>query len=520
MRISRVVLASAAAAALVGGALAATPSAAVVEVPEKCIESVPDPGTTAPVSICYTLFKPAAASADNRVPLILHSHGWGGSRATAESGEVKAFVDQGFGVLSFDQRGFGDSGGKAHVENPDVEGQDVQRLVDEVAALPWVAKQRRNDPVIGAIGGSYGGGYQFVGAFSELRDKGFTRFDALAPEITWWDLKESLAPAEVARTEWLAALYAMGNVSAAHTDTVHKGFAYGSATGQWPNGPVAEAGGFDLDAFFEKNGPAWHVSQGRKLDIPVAFGQGVTDTLFNLNQGLKNYANALTPKARKKSIFIGYNGGHVLPTVFPPGVGSGGDPCSAAYGQDVNNDGEIDFLDVSLRFMLENLKGIATGLTGHGVYQLSTASGTCVTTGSVTPDTAIELGTVATTTAAGAPVAYKLTDGPITVAGAPRLDALVTALGADTRAFFGLAIGTSPADAKLVQNQTMPWRELLPTPGTQRTIELPAVAVEVPAGQSLFLLVSPIADMYAGHGSRTPGAMVLQNARLTLPVVQ
>ena len=57
-----------------------------------------------------------------------------------------------------------------------------------VAQLPWVKKDRPGDPRLGAIGGSYGGGYQFLGAFEELRLHGRPIFDALAPEITWHDL--------------------------------------------------------------------------------------------------------------------------------------------------------------------------------------------------------------------------------------------------------------------------------------------------------------------------------------------
>ena len=169
---------------------------------------MPEPGTTTPVRICYSLFKPAGASSAH-VPLIFHSHGWGGSR-TKDPAAFKSWLDAGYGVLSFDQRSFGESTGVAHVMNPDLEGRDVVRLVDFVAWLDWVTKQRPGDPLIGAIGGSYGGGYQFAGAFTELRDRGRTRFDALAPEITWWDLKQSLAPDEAARTMWLAILYAGG----------------------------------------------------------------------------------------------------------------------------------------------------------------------------------------------------------------------------------------------------------------------------------------------------------------------
>ncbi|HEV7887208.1 MAG TPA: hypothetical protein VGO92_06585, partial [Acidimicrobiales bacterium] len=113
----------------------------------------------------------------------------------------------------------------------------------------------------------------------------------------------------------------------------------------------------------------------------------------------------------------------------------------------------------------------------------------------------------------------KVADGPVRVAGMPTLDANVTSLAADGRAFFALAVGTSAADAKIVQNNMLPLHELAPlTTPTARTIELPAVAVDVPAGQSLFLTVSPFSDMSFGHGSRTPGLLVLDNAVLHLPV--
>ena len=136
-----------------------------------------------------------------------------------------------------------------------------------------MTKQRPGDPLIGAIGGSYGGGYQFAGAFTELRDRGRTRFDALAPEITWWDLKQSLAPDEAARTLWLAHSVRRRRDASAACGAVRRSSLL-VTTGTWPAGQA----GHDLDAFFAKNGPAWHVAHGRKLDIPVLFGQGMTRT--------------------------------------------------------------------------------------------------------------------------------------------------------------------------------------------------------------------------------------------------
>lgn len=492
--------------ALLAAGLGLPTKAAEPEVTNGCIESVPEPDETASVQICYSLFRPAGASAQAPVPVVFHSHGWGGSRTT-DAGSFAAWFEAGFGVLSFDQRGFGESGGLAHVEHPDFEGQDVQRLVDLVAGLDWVAKEAPADPVLGAIGGSYGGGYQFVGAFTELRDRGATRFDALAPEITWWDLKESLAPEEVARSLWVTALYAVG--ATAHTEEVHKGFAYGAATGMWPKGDVDPS--VNLDRFFEKNGPAWHVRNGRVLDIPVLFGQGISDNLFNLNQGLKNFENALTPAARANSIFVGYNGGHALPSLLPAGAAGDGDPCSKALGVE-------SFGDLARRFFREALKGESTGLGGRGQYHLASPAGTCVTVGATAANQPFEIGTVATTAGPGAPLAWKIADGPLSVAGTPFVDATLTTVGVDARAFLALSVGSSPADAQIVQNNMMPVRSMTPVSGEARTIELPAVAVEVPDGQSLFLTLSPFSDMSFGHGSRAPGAIVLDSVTVRLPV--
>lgn len=471
-----------------------------------CIPSVPetDPLEPGPVEICLTLFKPSSASKDAKVPMVLHSHGWGGSRDRT-TGSFQSLLDAGFGVISFDQRGFGESGGKAHIEDPAFEGEDVINVVDFAASLDWVRKDGRSDPVLGAMGGSYGGGFQFVGAFTEIMKTGSTRFDALAPEITWFSLDGSLAPQDVVRTAWASALYAAG--MDAHTSTVHAGFAEGAATGNWPQA---------LDEFLRDNDPQFHVNHGRRLDIPVLFRQGASDNLFPLDQALKNYDRALTDRARRNSILVGYNGGHALPSVVPPGYATTGDACSGTLGGPAVD----DFGDLRLQFFAENLQGAERTLTGHGRYHLTTADGQCLTVDSVQPTAAYDLPDITTTAGAGAPQAIKIADGPLTVAGTSYVDALVTALGLDSRAFFALSVGTSPADARVIQNNVLPHREPSVNTGAQRTIELPSVAAEVPAGQSLFLTVSPVSDMFGGHGSRTPSAMTLDDVTVRVPVVE
>lgn len=479
-----------------------------------CVASVPEPGTTAKVRICFTLFRPAGATRRHRVPMVLHSHGWGGSRTTAATAAdtrvVRDLLKAGYGVLSFDQRGWGESGGHAHVESPRVEGHDVRRLVDLISRLRWVQQDGRRDPRLGAVGGSYGGGYQFLAAFEELRTRDKPVLDALAPEITWHDLSQSLAPEGAVRTEWALALSAASLPADALEPRVYKALAEGAATGQWPDGSIP--GTEDMVSFFRENGPRWHVRNGRRLDIPVLFGQGTTDTLFNLQQGLANWRHALTRRARKQSIFVGYNGGHTLPAILPAGVDVTSDPCSKQLAGG-------GFERLTVRFFDEQLRDRRRTLRGYGRFHLATPGGQCVTTRSVAATRTYDAGTVVTTTAAGVPVATAVVRGPVTVAGTPYLTGKVTALGVENRAFYGLAIGTSPADARLVQNNVLPLREPAPVTGAARRVALPSLAVRVPRGQTLYLLASAVSDTFVTMGSRTPGVVTIEDTRVHLPVV-
>ncbi len=493
---------------------ASSARAPIATTKDGCLKSRPEPGTQEKVKICYTIFKPAGASRRHPVPFLMHSHGWGGSRTTDPSSpEVKPYLTHGYGMLSFDQRGFGESGGFAHVENPRFEGRDNLKLIRTVSHLRWVKQDGKGDPRLGAVGGSYGGGYQFLGAFLELQRHGTPIYDALAPQITWNDLSESLGPQKVARAEWASALSAAAQDSQALEPKIEQALAEALATGDWPDG--SGPSGVDLDRYFLRNGPRWHTRHGRRLDIPVLFGQGITDSLFNLQQGLDNWQEALTPRARRHSIFVGYNGGHVIPSAVPLGQAPTSDPCSRELAGS-------DFTALSLRFFAEKLRHHDRALHGYGRYHLATPDDTCTTVGSVVPDRAVAVdGPVATPAgaSAGTTVSYPVSEGPLRIAGSAYITADATALGPDNRAFYGLAIGTNPGDAQLVQNNVYPLRIIGAATDTRVRIELPAVAVDVPEGKSLFLTASATSQDFVGMGSRTPGTVVLDNTRVHLPVV-
>ena len=472
------------------------------------------------------VFKPAVASADNQVPVILHSHGWGGTKqANKDHADIKPFLDAGLGVVSISQRGHGASGGQAHVQDPTRETEDIKAVIDYIADLDWVLHDTdasgapiANDPVLGATGGSYGGGYQTMTTLDEIADQGRTRLDALAPEITWYDLPESLAPQHVPRSAWDTVLYAAG--ARMLPQYVHEGQIWGATTGQWPDGTLYGEpvdGVPNLDAEFHKHGPIYFAERGIKIDIPVMIKQGSSDNLFNLNQGLDIFHKALTDEARAQSYFVAFNGGHALPNVAPPG-----EPVAAALGGGVDACSG-DWTQLRIDFFKRVFAGTSTEGLLPNQYNFTDLNGTDCTRFDAIDDSrtvAVEpltpAGTV-TTTGLGAPLHIEIAEGPITVTGVPKLAGNLIAAGLDSRAFFGLSTGTSPADARVVQNNLLPLRQILPTTGEEFDIELPGVSVAVPEGEKLFLTISAFSDMYFGHSSKPVGGLILSDMILTLP---
>jgi hypothetical protein len=63
----------------------------------------------------------------------------------------------------------------------------------------------------------------------------------------------------------------------------------------------------------------------------------------------------------------------------------------------------------------------------------------------------------------------------------------------------------------------MPLRVLRQSVEHDFEIELPGVAINVPEGQKLYLVVSPVSDMYFGHGTKGTSGLVLSDLALTLP---
>lgn len=332
-------------------------------------------------TISFQVLEPStfncAGRAQGAHPLILHSHGFGGARSTSGFANYR---DAGYAVISIDQRGFGLSSGTVRVMDPDFEGKDLIRILDwaeqNLDYLAWrnegAMKMFAPRPVdglsvdggvnllVGAIGSSYGGGYQLL--LQNVDPK--NRLDAMAPDIAWHDLRWSLNPGDVIKTGWDLLLVA-GGAAGSYGPGLQNGelptqrgldpfimetLARGASTGEFPrealewfryhspaywcdlNGEpampyaVAENTPFDPNMMLMGllDTPPGSNARTGQTGIPVLLSQGMRDTLFNFNDGWWNYQ--CMAKRGDDVRLITHQSGHLLPIAQPA---SGNNDCGS-----------------------------------------------------------------------------------------------------------------------------------------------------------------------------------------------
>ncbi|HEY6595050.1 MAG TPA: alpha/beta fold hydrolase [Asanoa sp.] len=145
------------------------------------------PNGTEPVDLDLRYFVPDGASVSRKVPAVLLAHGFGGTKDSTR-GDAEDLAGHGYAVLTYTAQGFGTSTGQIHLDSPDYEVRDAQRLLDWLAARPEIRTDGPGDPRVGVVGGSYGGGLALLLAAQD------TRVDAIVPMITWNDLARSFLP--------------------------------------------------------------------------------------------------------------------------------------------------------------------------------------------------------------------------------------------------------------------------------------------------------------------------------------
>jgi ABC-2 type transport system ATP-binding protein len=210
-------------------------------------------------------------------PTILMGPGWGESGETDPSAidlfggmSIDDLHAAGFNVLTWDPRGFGLSTGTIEVDSSAYEARDVSRLIDWVATQPGVELDGPNDPRVGMVGASYGGGIQFVSAAIDCR------IDAIVPTIAWHTLTTSLYPTGLAKSGWGNLLYA--SAASRQLDEHIRSAEHQSLA----TGTISAA---NVTWFAERS------SDVSQVKVPTLIVQGTVDNLFPLEEGVANYEN-------------------------------------------------------------------------------------------------------------------------------------------------------------------------------------------------------------------------------------
>lgn len=286
--------------------------------------------------ISFELFEPDQLEAGKSYPLVLEGHGYGGSRQTARSGFIARLTAAGYYVISIDQRGFGDAGGTVRVMSPDFEGQDLIQILDWAEDLPGLAREGDGNMRLGAYGSSYGGGYQFLLNGADPKN----RLDALAPDITWHDLRYSLNPNNVIKSGWVLFLTAGGEAgSQLQQDLfIREGLLQGTITNNFPeplsnlfayHSPIyhCDRQEFLAQDFLLATSDPGNVASREPPKVDVLITQGVRDVLFNLNEAVANYDcyRRLGGDVR----LLTHESGHILPVALPEALRAPLDPLYA-----------------------------------------------------------------------------------------------------------------------------------------------------------------------------------------------
>ncbi len=200
-----------------------------------------------------------------RRPAVLVGHGFGGSKNDVRQ-QAQALARDGYAVLTWSARGFGRSTGKVGLNDPGAEVKDVNKLIDWLAKQPQVQLDRPGDPRVGVTGASYGGAISLLAAGHD------DRVDAIAPEITYWNLSDALFPNGVFKKLW-AGIFVN---SAGGCDKFEP-----QICAMYQR--VAQSGIPDASAekMLAERSPS---AVAKDIKVPTLLIQGQTDSLFPLDQ--------------------------------------------------------------------------------------------------------------------------------------------------------------------------------------------------------------------------------------------
>jgi ABC-2 type transport system ATP-binding protein len=225
--------------------------------------------------IHVNFFPAAGLKAHHRAPTVLVGDINPNSPAGPDSGYpgLGPLRAAGFNVLTWDPRGFGQSGGTAQVDSPSFEGRDASAIITWLSHRPEARLDAKNDPRVGMAGGSYGGAIQLVTAAIDKR------VDAIVPDIAWHSLTTSLDKNNTPKTGWSTLLYLVGLTgSHGHLNPLIGQAQTATSSGQ-PLTPQERH-------FFATRGAPNLIGD---IHVPTLLVQGTVDTLFSPQEAVTNY---------------------------------------------------------------------------------------------------------------------------------------------------------------------------------------------------------------------------------------
>ena len=454
-----------------------------------------------------------------RAPTMMVGPGWGVPAEDASSDDsagvaglfgvtsASVFYQHGYNVLTWDPRGFWDSGGTVEVDSPDYEGRDAQALIDFIAQQPEAKLDGPGDPRLGMAGGSYGGGIQLVTAALDHR------VDAIAPAIAWNSQVSSLFTNGGVKTGWgsiligagVAATTLPGVFSPAGVQTGHQDeHFYSTAVSATATGTVSD----DDKAWFASHGPDFLLN---RIKAPTLLVQGEGDTLFTLDQAHRNFESLSANGNALKMMW--FCGGH--------GV------CLTNRGEEGRVDKRV------LAWMSRYLRGDQDAEVGptfewideNGDWRSSDAYplervGTLEGTGSgqLPLNAQASTGSPFLIAATPAPVAVTAPvatpEDPVNVVGEPKLDLSYSGIASPAQTFVYAQIVDRSRNV-VVNNLATPIPVMLDGQQHQLTIPLERTAsLSTPAGYEL--QIAPGTSVY--DVQRSTGYLDVSSAHVELPV--
>jgi ABC-2 type transport system ATP-binding protein len=206
---------------------------------------------------------------------------------------VRVLRDDGYNVVSATPRGVRNSGGIMQLDNPFFEGRDMSAVIDFIAAQTPATLDNPNDPAVGMVGASYGGGIQLVAAGTD------PRIDAITPENNWNSLNASLYPDNTWKTSYGTVLYLVLVVTGARVNSlVPRAVLTGNVFG-W----ISET----AQAALASSGPTALLNT---VQAPTLLTQGIQEALFPLQESLDNAETILGNPFGTPVKVAWYCGGH------------------------------------------------------------------------------------------------------------------------------------------------------------------------------------------------------------------